>query len=519
MSGSGLHEAARAARGPAHRPLVVLALLVALALFVFWPSIAALAELWSHPERRTYQHGYLIAAIALWLLFRERRRIADAAGRPAPAMLFLAAVGGVAWAVAWNAGLQVAHFLLWPAILWAAATGVLGLQAGRALLPPVAYLYFAMPIWDALIPGLQSATVLAIKVLATVVGMPVLIDGNYIHIPEGSFEIAGGCSGLNYLIVGLAIAALLGEVNRDRPGRRLLLIAIGGGLALASNWLRVFIIIYAGHVSDMTHYLVRVDHYNFGWVLYAFVLALFFYIARSLPNSPVESGSLQRLTSSFSGLGVVPAAIALGAIGLGPWLAGSIRFVGSDAVARTEGVGVARIELPEALEWQPAPAIGDWVPVFPGADAESLVEFSQSDARVTAYTATYVHQVQGRELIGHGSLVEGRSPGRLHIVGPRLAAPGSTVDVVEAEWRSEAGSRALLWWTYRIGSRDFTSGLRAQLRYGLASLWSEPVSVIVALRAECRPDCDGARLALQEFATDALPDLLVAASRTGDRIE
>lgn len=519
MNGSGLDGAARAARGSAQGPLVVLALLVALAVFVFWPSIAALAELWSDPDRRTYQHGYLIAAIALWLLFRERRRIAGAAGRPAPAMFILAAAGGAAWAVAWSAGLQVVHFLLWPAILLAAAAGALGLQAGRALLTPIAYLYFAMPIWDALTPGLQGATVLANDLLATVIGMPVLIEGDYIHIPEGTFEIAGGCSGLNYLIVGLAIASLFGEVNRDRRGRRLLLIAIGGGLALVSNWLRVFIIIYAGHVSDMTHYLVRVDHYNFGWVLYAFVLALFFYIARKLPDSPAESTPVLPPASSYGGHRVVPAAAAMVTIALGPWLAGSIQFIDTDAAAGSEDVGVTRIELPAALEWRPAPATGDWVPVFAGADAESLVEFSRREERVMAYTATYVHQTQGRELVGHGSRVEGRRPGQLRISGPRLAIPGSVIEAMEAEWRGDTGSRALLWWTYRIGSRDFTNGLQAQLWYGLASLWSEPVSAIVALRADCNPDCDQARLALQEFAMEALPDLLAAASRTGDRLE
>ncbi|MGE0388377.1 MAG: exosortase A [Gammaproteobacteria bacterium] len=516
MNDGVLHAASR---GASRRPLAVLVLLLAIALAAFWPSISALMELWSHPERRTYQHGYLIAAIALWLLFRERQRIARAVGRPSPTLLIFASAGAVAWAIAWNAGLQVVHFLLWPAILWAAIAGAFGWQAGRALAPPIAYLYFAMPIWDALTPGLQSATVLANKVLAIVVGMPVLIEGNYIHIPEGSFEIAGGCSGLNYLVVGLAIAALLGEVNRDRPGRRLLLIAIGGGLALASNWLRVFIIIYAGHVTDMDHYLVRVDHYNFGWVLYAFVLALFFYIARKLPESKAAAGSDLSQGSPASGRSVMPGAIAIVILALGPWLAGTIRLAGTDELSSGAGVGVSQIELPQSQEWQPAPAIGDWVPMFAGADAESLVEFSRGESRVTAYTATYLRQAQGRELIGHDSRIEGLVPGRLTKSGVRIAAAGPGISAMEAQWRSAGGSDALIWWTYRIGSRDFTSGLQAQLWYGLASLWSDPVSAIVALRSECRPDCGQARHVLQDFAADALPELLAAASRRGESLE
>lgn len=516
MSDSVLHAAPR---GASRRPLVVLALLVMVALAAFWPSISALMELWSHTERRTYQHGYLIAAIALWLLYRERRRIAEVVEGPSPVLLVFAAVGGVAWAIAWNAGLQAAHILLWPAILWAAATGAVGLRAGRVLARPLVFLYFAMPIWDALIPGLQAATVLANEMLSALIGMPVLIDGNYIHIPEGTFEIAGGCSGLNYLIVGLAIAALLGEINRDRPRRRLLLIAIGGALAIASNWLRVFIIIYAGHVTDMDHYLVRVDHYNFGWVLYAFVLLLFFYIARKLPELPVATSANLHSVSQPHGPRAVPVAAAIIALCTGPLLAGSIRLTDAGADARNYTGGVGLLEVEDATQWRSAPAIGDWVPIFPGADAESLVEFSRDEQRITAYTATYLRQSQGRELIGHDRRIEGNGPGRLAVSSTRLVASVPATAVVEAKWRSTGGSSALIWWAYRIGSRDFTDGLRAQLWYGLASLWSEPVSVVVALRAECRPDCDRARLSLQEFAVDALPDLLASASRTGDRAE
>ena len=180
--------------------------------------MVGIADPWTHPERRTYQHGFLIAAIALWLLFRERRRIAAAAGPPSLPLLAAAAGGSLLWTVAVSAGLQVIHFLLWPAILWAAAGAALGWRSARVMFRPFAFLYFALPIWDALMPMLQHATVVANRMLGAAFGVPMMIEGTYVHIPEGSFEIAGGCSGLNYLIVGLAVAALLGEITASRRG-------------------------------------------------------------------------------------------------------------------------------------------------------------------------------------------------------------------------------------------------------------------------------------------------------------
>jgi hypothetical protein len=134
---------------------------------------------------------------------------------------------------------------------------------------------------------------------------------------------------------------------------------------------------------------------------------------------------------------------------------------------------------------------------------------------VTVYTATYRRQAQGRELVGHESRVEGHDAGRLAAIGTRLAVAEPAIEAMEAELRSAGGARSVLWWSYRIGDRDFSRGLPAQLWYGVASLWSAPVSAIVALRADCRPDCDAARIALGRFAADALPELLTAASRTG----
>lgn len=486
--------------------LVLLAGLVVLASGAFWPSLAGLAELWSHPDRRTYQHGYLIAALSLWVVWRERRRIAGAIGEPSPILLLLAFAGSLAWAIAWNANLQVVHFLLWPAVLWAAAAGTFGVAAGRALLFPVGFLYFALPIWDALTPVLQDATVFANRVLAALVGMPVLIEGTYIHIPEGSFEIAGGCSGLNYLIVGLAISTLLGEVNRDRPLRRVMLIALGGGLAILSNWLRVFTIIFAGHLSDMTHYLVKVDHYNFGWVLFAFVLAGFFLIVRRLPHQPAPTASAA-MARPAAVAGPATIVVAATAIGLGPMLTHASGLAAA-STADVQVIGPSELDLNRTDAWTASVATGSWVPVFPGADAETLVEFSRGPDRVTAYTATYLRQVQGRELVGHESRVDGRLAGRLGRPTPRRAVDDPPIEVLEAEWRSPGGARALLWWTYQVGERRFTRPIEAQLWYGIASLVKVPVSSVVALQAACGEDCKQARAALGRYAKDALPQLM-----------
>lgn len=56
--------------------------------------------------------------------------------------------------------------------------------------------------------------------------------------------------------------------------------------------------------------------------------------------------------------------------------------------------------------------------------------------------------------------------------------------------------------------------LPSQLRVGVRALLRFPSVSVVALAAECRPDCDSARAALDAAAIRALPKLL-SAQQTG----
>jgi hypothetical protein len=49
----------------------------------------------------------------------------------------------------------------------------------------------------------------------------------------------------------------------------------------------------------------------------------------------------------------------------------------------------------------------------------------------------------------------------------------------------------------------FVVPLASQLWYGMNALIGNPLSAVVALRAECRADCAGARTALQSFLASA----------------
>ena len=79
---------------------------------------------------------------------------------------------------------------------------VLGLKIGRLLLFPLAYMAFAVPFGRFMIPPLQDLTAFFVVKWLRLIDVPVFLDGIFISIPTGNFEVAElaggvdiGCSG------------------------------------------------------------------------------------------------------------------------------------------------------------------------------------------------------------------------------------------------------------------------------------------------------------------------------------
>jgi exosortase A len=246
-------------------------------IFVFLPTWSSLIDRWSESEG-SYSHGYLILIISCYFIIKQLRLI-DYTRVKANYFVFPFLMGSsLIWALAVSANIEVIHQVLLPIILSFIIIMVLGLDKGKKFLFPCLYLLLAVPFWDYLIVPLQIITVFINSFLLDLAGITVYIDGFFVTISSGSFEVAGGCSGLRYVMVSLALSLLYAYQNysRWRTTAALLLTAIS--FALLANWIRVFIIIVVGEVTEMQSSLIK-SHDMFGWVLFAITLIPFFYLA------------------------------------------------------------------------------------------------------------------------------------------------------------------------------------------------------------------------------------------------
>ena len=483
-------------------PLGIVLGALALTALLYWPTSLEIVDYWQDTARRRYTHGWAVLAVTVWLIWRDRNTLNSIPARPSVVGCIAAVALSVAWLVLFNAALLVPTMLLLPllafAAIWAAGGPAL---AGRTAFP-VFYLYFALPVWDVIDAPLQSLTTAASLGLLRLTGIPVFAEGNMIHIPEGWFEIATSCNGLHFVIVALAIATVHGYVDRYDRRSRVVLLLIATGLAIATNLVRIFCVIVAGHLTNMQHFLVRVDHYYFGWVLFAFSLLLYVFASSRIPwlrhQKPAPT---PKATGVAAGQAPIALVLAAAALAVGPlWSQAAIRATVDSPVTSP----------PRLAGWTgPAPGSWAWQPVYANAD-ERFVESYKSERAgdVALFRAAYHYQRQGKELRGYGNSLAG--PGYSVRSSKRGSAKieGRSVPVEEHLMIGDNGQELLVWSFHGVGDRLETPGVAGQIRYGVHSLFEPLTASVIAVAAECLTDCDSARRTVEEFSASALPVLL-----------
>src|SRR5262249_49839612 len=129
------------------------------AIAALWSTWPALIDLWIRST--DYEHGPFVCLIALVWMVRASAKL-DTPGPPRtvhkieswlPAVLLAAALS--VWLIAARANVEIGKQALAPLILWLAVATASGWRGAIALSAPILYLYFAIPVWEQIVPLLQ----------------------------------------------------------------------------------------------------------------------------------------------------------------------------------------------------------------------------------------------------------------------------------------------------------------------------------------------------------------------------
>jgi exosortase len=218
----------------------------------FWPTLVELVSVWQ--RQPDYSHGFLVAPIALFVLWLRRDRLPRGVEPPGWAGMAMVVVS-VAVAVV-GARYFLAPLAGWSMVLWIAGVGwVLG---GRQLflwaLPAILFLFFMVPLpyraelWLSG-PLQSSATTLSTWILQSL-GLPAVAAGNTIQLGDYRIEVEQSCSGLRTLVGIAALVYVFIVATRRSVWTKALLVLSAIPVSLAANSLRIVATGLLGQLSD-----------------------------------------------------------------------------------------------------------------------------------------------------------------------------------------------------------------------------------------------------------------------------
>jgi len=465
-------------------------------LTLTWPTWVGLLWVWRHVSG--YSHGLLVAPIAAWLAWRALTQRPARRSRPAWWMLVAVAVVSFAWLFFRLATVRVLEQSAATVLLWTAATAVLGWAWARALLFPIAFLFFALPIWDALVPVLQPLTVAAAGTMCQLIGIPTYLEGNIVNIPNGTFAIEGGCAGAHYFAAAMTVAALYAHLEYRRWSSWLKLLGLAAAFAMVANWIRVVVVIYVGHAAGMQHPWVK-DHNMVGWVLFAVGLVPLFTLARRLEDGAVTpQGEVNEPELGGRATSPAIAGAFLAALLAAGWPHAVTPFVGTRGSSSSATELVARAG---AHGWRgPLEPDADWAPAFPTADAQVLSAYENGGVRVELFRASYDAQSEAREVINYDNRIEGHEAWT-------VTEDSDWHDARLGNWRRcllarRDGRQRIVLYRYTIAGRPTASRLEAKLRQGLSAFTGDRSASILAASAPCRGSCETAAEDVARFLSD-----------------
>lgn len=392
----------RTARAGWSASLAMLAVATLALLALFAGDVADMARIWWTDA--TFGHCLMVMPVIGWLIWLRWPDLGRLTPRPWPAALAIVALGGLIWLLGAAASVAVARHLGLVVMVQGLVAALLGKAVTRGLLFPLCYALFLVPAGDQLVPPMQVLTAHFCMALLGLQGIPAHLDGVFIAIPNGMFEVAEACSGVKFLIAMVAYGALVSNVFILSWPRRIIFMTAAIVVPIIANGVRAWGTIYVSHLTSQD-FAASFDHIVYGWVFFAIVIIFLMIAGRPLFDRPVDApwfdaAALQALGAAP----VVPRAVAgIAAAAL------AVAIVAPGWIAATARLGAATV--PSAIALAPPPGWREvaprmrepWVPRFVGADIIVMRSFADAQGRqVDLVVALFGRQHEGAEIVGFG---------------------------------------------------------------------------------------------------------------------
>jgi exosortase len=216
-------------------------ILATLLLLLYYRILASLVAQWW--QDANYSYGFLVPVFAGWVIWNRRICLASTPANPSN-WGFVVIAAALGEAVVGTVGAE--NFLSRTSLLLLVAGLIIyfrGWRSFRAALFPWGALFLMIPlpaiVFNHFALPLQFQASWFASSLLALIGVPVLREGNVIHLPSLTLDVVEACSGLRSLTALVTMAVFYGYLFEPRALRRLMLILAAIPIAVVANGFRI----------------------------------------------------------------------------------------------------------------------------------------------------------------------------------------------------------------------------------------------------------------------------------------
>jgi exosortase len=267
--------------GPVH--LVLWMILGGTFLASYYPVLRSLVHTWAHSD--DYSHCFAIIPLAVYILWQKRQALHIEPVRGSWVGLLVATAVLIVYVAAKKGEMQTIASVSMIFFLWSGVIFLFGSAIFRACLFPLLILFFMIPvpaqIMASLTIPLQLIVTKASVGLASLIGIPIVREGNVIELPKGTFQVVQACSGLRSIMTMLTLGAVLAYLTLRSNLLRGILFFLAIPIAIAVNIFRVFVLV-------TVFYYLAVDlsggtlHTILGLIVFGIAIGLFLLARKGL---------------------------------------------------------------------------------------------------------------------------------------------------------------------------------------------------------------------------------------------
>lgn len=474
-------------------------------IVLHWDVVLFTAHTWSSNE--TFTHGFLIFPISGYLIWKRRLQLAQLTPRPVFWPLLVVLMFTAIWELGYLARVMILQQYALVGMIIMSVWATLGTRVVREIAFPLAFLLFAVPVGEMLLPPLMEFTADFTVTALQLTGIPVYREGNFFSIPSGNWSVVEACSGLRYLIASLTLGLLYAYMTYRSFWRRAIFVALSVIVPLLANGIRAYMIVMLGHLSDM-RIAVGVDHLIYGWLFFGLVMLLLFW-AGSFWREDDQAEDHPRQRAAEAG-----APASLNRIATTAVLVIAVAAIGPVHAHLLEKKTFSEVELALPLPadgWRPTPQpLANWEPHFLGSKVSRMGTYQNGEREAMLYLGYFRDQEQGSELIQSQNVVvstTNRAWGNIGESDRRVRISGSEIPVRQTLLRGP-GTRLVVWHWYWVDGHFEANPYRVKYLGALSKFrgrGDDAAVVVVAAPYQDRPE--EALPALQSFAEAMLPGI------------